>query len=475
MGGARLATISDALPSDVGKSLDPVRSLLDALPVDAPTDQPGPPPRRRWAGRARPADVANLTFDPAAGRFAIKKADGSGSDVRDGGEPASWLQFPDPNVDYEVLVEYTDTTFTTTAGPFQITLTFPASILTHPPPTGRAPRRAGHARRGPGQPEGALPPAEAGRARRAHGGGRDQHEAGVGDRRHSRGLGPIPADQSLSQRFVAVKAAWAGLDARRTQEAFTRVRELMAGPASVDVTLPRGSAEIHFFTATATTAANVESPWPSNVDQLQAAAAPRVVAPGTPDVSAEFTSLDASARVRLRMSVASTVPVGTFEVHRTRNTPAAESSASMGPAVAVVAAAPTGDPPSASGLRYAATWEDAVAGDWRPYLYRVVAVPTLGAPEREQGLLGRRSPDSPLVPVTLPPTSPPDLSAPTADDFGAAARRRRAAPLDRRLLRSTAVSGASCSPPRSPSIHLRATAPSWPRGPSRSMPWRSAP
>ena len=132
MGGTRLATISDALPSDVGKSLDPVRSLLDALPVDAPTDQPGPPPRRRWAGRARPADVANLTFDPAAGRFAIKKADGSGSDVRDGGEPASWLQFPDPNVDYEVLVEYTDTTFTTTAGPFQINLTFPASILTIP-------------------------------------------------------------------------------------------------------------------------------------------------------------------------------------------------------------------------------------------------------------------------------------------------------------------------------------------------------
>ena len=125
-------TVPSELPGDALSKLGNVRSLLDLIDLTGATreDLEGPP-RRHYFGTIRPADIANLTFDPASGRFGVRKTDGTGSDVDDGVEPTSWLAFPDPTIRYDLVVE-TDPTHTDPTGPFLLTLTLPGPVLTLP-------------------------------------------------------------------------------------------------------------------------------------------------------------------------------------------------------------------------------------------------------------------------------------------------------------------------------------------------------
>ncbi len=123
-------TVPSVLPADALSRLGQVRDLLDLIDLTGATHEDlNGPPRRHYFGSIRPADLANLTFDPASGRFAVKKTDGTGSPA--GAEPTSWLAFPDPTIAYDLEVE-TDASDANATGPFKLTLTFPSAVLTLP-------------------------------------------------------------------------------------------------------------------------------------------------------------------------------------------------------------------------------------------------------------------------------------------------------------------------------------------------------
>lgn len=236
--------------------------------------------------------------------------------------------------------------------------------------------------------------------------------------RQAAGLGPIPSNESLSQRFVAAKVAFNGLSQDKKQNIFSRLVEVLPGAASTDVTIPRGNHEINFYVATGRTQAGLESPWPTTVDQLQAAAAPSVISPSVPELSAAFVSPGGLDRIGLSMSVRSNVAVQAFEIHRTYKSPITASTSMMGPTLASVAATLSVDPATPAGVRYEAAFVDPSAGDWRTAHYRVVAVPTLSVTDQNAGRLGRRSPDSSLSSLLLPPSSAPDLTLIATSEWG---------------------------------------------------------
>jgi large repetitive protein len=127
-----MASLPGFLPPDVLNWLQSARSLLDLIDLAAAPDALlNNPPRKQWQGSLRPAEIANLTYDPATGRFAVKQNNGTGSDVADGGDPDSWLSFPDPTIVYDLTVE-TDPTHTHATGPFDLKLTLPEAVLTFP-------------------------------------------------------------------------------------------------------------------------------------------------------------------------------------------------------------------------------------------------------------------------------------------------------------------------------------------------------
>lgn len=242
--------------------------------------------------------------------------------------------------------------------------------------------------------------------------------------RHEERLGGIPRDQSLSERFATLKDLFMGLSSQLKREVFTRVRDIAPGPTVEDVALPKGSREIHFFLATATTSANVESPWPTHVDQLQAAAAPTLVEPGVPDVSAQFMGTGATARIALEIGARSRVKIATFEVHRTSNVGATTTAGMMGPPIAVVTATVVpitpGERAHPAGQRYQAVFTDPGLPDWRRRHYRVVAVPELALSDVQNGLVGRRSKASSLASMTLPPDEAPQVHLVETSLWGAA-------------------------------------------------------
>ncbi len=258
--------------------------------------------------------------------------------------------------------------------------------------------------------------------------------------RHLAGIGPIPPAMSLSLRFVALKQAFASLTAEQKREAFARVTELTSPlPATLDHPLPRGSREIHLFTVTGITPANVESAFPTNIDQFQAAAAPTPVRPGVPEISSAIVSQGGGDRVQVDLSCRSTVPVVAFELHRTYLPAATGSTGQMGPPLASVAATVAADPETPAGLRYIATFVDPSLGDWRPARYRTRAVPLLAPADREHGRVGQRSLDSSTSTVLLPPPDAPDLVLGTVtnwapDETGVLVPITTDAPLERHPL-----------------------------------------
>lgn len=237
--------------------------------------------------------------------------------------------------------------------------------------------------------------------------------------RDAAAIGPIPPDRTLSERFVELKAAFTALSPALKREVFSRADEFPAGSATTrDFALPRGSREITLFAVTAVTPANIESPWPSDIDQLQAAAAPTVVTPGVPDLSAAFVDTVGGPRIELSMAIQSPLDVTTFEVYRTFIGEAALSSATMGPPVATATVDAVVGAGTPAGDRFEATHVDTSVGDWRPVHFRVVAVPTLVTADRERGIVTRRSLDSSLASLLLPPADPPSLTLVDVDEWG---------------------------------------------------------
>lgn len=236
--------------------------------------------------------------------------------------------------------------------------------------------------------------------------------------RSAAGLDPHPDRHlTLPDRYLNLQQAYDGLPPSKQRAAFTRYGTFDAPVDEADVPLPRGSAEIHLFAVTAVNAAGVESAWPGSHAGLQAAAAPRLVRPTVPELSAS-PHLGTGA-VDLTVSARCPLAITAFEIYATRVAAAATDVGSMGPPLQVVSVAglPVDDGAPGGPLASVAVSGLTVTEDWRPLLIRAVAVP---APvDDATGTYGARSPASPVASVTVPPSTPPDLSALTVAGWGA--------------------------------------------------------
>jgi hypothetical protein len=240
---------------------------------------------------------------------------------------------------------------------------------------------------------------------------------------------PVPTpDETLTQRLAALRAAFRANPARRP---FTRVSALPVTGTETQVSLPRGTKDLHLFVVLGVSAGGVESSWPVASDpqcgkRFVAFAAPQTVAPGPPVLEVSLTGDGQSSAfaAKLRVKTAAGARVSKVDLHRVRVPDAAASVDMMGPAVATVTgtggqftvvATPAGNPNSRSDDGVAQpigtiTGLDTVAGSWKPLFYRAVA---WGTDDADRGQYGVRSQASVVRQVIVPPSIPPDLGAPT--------------------------------------------------------------
>jgi hypothetical protein len=236
--------------------------------------------------------------------------------------------------------------------------------------------------------------------------------------RPAAGLDPHPDRHlTLSDRYQQLQDAYDALPTSKKRAVFTRYGTFDAPIDEVDVALPRGSSEIHLFAVTAVNAAGVESAWPASHAGIQAAAAPLVIRPTVPELTAS-PHLGAAA-LDLTMSARCVLAVAAFEIYATRVPDAAVDVGSMGAPLQVVA---VGGPPVDDGAPGGSLATVSVPGlpiteDWRPLLIRAVAVPI--PVDGATGTYGARSSASPVASVSVPPSTPPDLSGLTVDGWGA--------------------------------------------------------
>ena len=239
--------------------------------------------------------------------------------------------------------------------------------------------------------------------------------------RADRGL-PAPGKHlTLAQRLAALRDAFAANPERRS---FTRVNAEPVTGTAMQVSLPRGSKEIHLYLVIAVSAGNIESDWPTLADPAlrrrpMAYAAPQVVQPLPPDleVSRVLDAGVAPAAYRAAITLRSKPGprVARIELHRVRVPEATLELDMMGPPLARISGSGGGYSVSAATMAAdgfdqtigRVTGRDAVPGSWKRVYYRAVA---WAADDPTRGLYGARSLPSALREVLVPPATPPDLA-----------------------------------------------------------------
>jgi hypothetical protein len=227
---------------------------------------------------------------------------------------------------------------------------------------------------------------------------------------------------TLSQRLSELRNAFAANPSRRS---FTRVNATPVAQTSLQVTLPRGSKEIHLYVVLANSAGQVESDWPTLADpKLRkrpiAYAAPQVVLPTPPDLEVARV-LDSAAsppvwRAQVKVRSKPGAAVARVDLHRVRVPEAALALDTMGPPIAKLSGTTgpwTVKPMVSAEAGVAQTigvieGKDAVEGSWKRVFYRAVA---WAGDDPARGLYGGRSAPSAPREVVVPPATPPDLSA----------------------------------------------------------------
>lgn len=238
--------------------------------------------------------------------------------------------------------------------------------------------------------------------------------------RQTAGLSP-QADPALSpsERLVALRAAYDGLTPDRQRGVFRRLAEVDAGAGTTDVTLPRGSTDIHLFAVTIVSSTAVESPWPQGPagtaphEHLRVVIAPRLSRPEPPVVRSVPVAVTTGTEVLLKLEAASPLPVESFRLLRTRSDRAALRADTMGPAFAEAVAqvkldgaTPVRDAVTGQ-LVYEARWQGVMPPAWQPWFVRAIAVPQAIEPQR--AVRGLHSPASDVVTVLAAPDTPPVL------------------------------------------------------------------
>ena len=231
---------------------------------------------------------------------------------------------------------------------------------------------------------------------------------------------PAPPTDAPGVRLAALWAAYDALSPGDRRNAFRRLREVDGAVRELDVTLPKGSTDIHLFVVTTQTTSGVDSPWPAGPgaahDHLQAVIAPRLRRPAPPLTRA---SVAGDGTVTITLESASAVPVSHFRLLRTRSEIAARSSDSMGPPfdqAAVVTMTPTATDALTGQPVYTGTWIGSFPAAWDAWLVRAVAVPVDSVPV--QGVRGLLSEASDVTSLLVPP-GPPDLAPLVAEIWGA--------------------------------------------------------
>ena len=245
-------------------------------------------------------------------------------------------------------------------------------------------------------------------------------------------LPALPPTAPAGARLVQLRTAYdTMLTPVQRRSIFRRVLQPAADQRSADLTLPRGSTDIHLFAVVGVAPSSVESPWPQTSDGLQPFRAPTVVSPAPPALRSSFDTSGPAVALKLEVETASSVPVQSFRLHRTTSPEASRSAGTMGPAFAEVPAADSGDAPSPTGTRrYTGSWQGVPATGWRSSYYRAVAVPVPAVPT--EGVVGAPSEGSPALTLDVPPAGPPvleDLVSATWDDTGVTVLTATTAPL----------------------------------------------
>jgi hypothetical protein len=264
------------------------------------------------------------------------------------------------------------------------------------------------------------------------------------------GMPVATPDTTLTQRLAALRATFQASPARRP---FTRASAGTVTGTSTQVTLPRGTKDIHLFVVLGVSAGGVESAWPVATDpqcgkRFVAFAAPQTVAPAPPalEVSLAGDGQTVAFAADVRVKTGAGARVSKVDLHRVRVADAAVSVDMMGPPVATISgsggsftvvATPPGDPDSRSDDGRAQpigtiTGVDPVPGSWKPVFYRAVA---WGTDDADRAQYGVRSQASVPRQVVVPPSAPPDLSAlafvlPVAASANARVDFTTAAPVD---------------------------------------------
>jgi hypothetical protein len=238
--------------------------------------------------------------------------------------------------------------------------------------------------------------------------------------RADRQLGDPLKSLTLAQRLVELRDAFEADPDRRS---FTRVNAQPVSGTSMQVTLPRGTKEIHLYLVLGVSAGQVESAWPLPGSpglrkKFAAYAAPQLVSPSPPDLEVTRTldhSVDPPAyRAAVRVRTKPGAPVTRVDLHRVRVPEAAVELDTMGPPLARIegsagpytVTATDSDVPGEAQAIGTIVGLDPVQGSWRRVFYRAVAWAGDDAP---RGLFGARSKPSALREVIVPPAGAPDL------------------------------------------------------------------
>jgi len=242
--------------------------------------------------------------------------------------------------------------------------------------------------------------------------------------RQSVGLPPRAPEGTLpGVRLLQLWTAYDGLSPDRRRSMFRRLATLPGTARETDVTLPKGSTDIHLFTVTTLSRSGVESPWPAPApgqqahEHLQAAVAPRLRRPAAPEVR---SVVGAGGAVSLTLAARSRVPVREFRLFRTRSVAASRSFESMGPAFAAVPAvapaAGTLPDPVTGELTWTAELTATFDAAWDDWFVRAVAVPQDSMPV--EAVRGQISAAGEPVIVSVLPASAPDLAPLIASALG---------------------------------------------------------
>lgn len=240
------------------------------------------------------------------------------------------------------------------------------------------------------------------------------YEATESDLRAALGLPPSRPDQTLTERRAEVIDAYNLNSVRRP---FTRRYSELETGTSRDVTLPKGSRDIHFFAILAQSPSGLDSAWPTDGtpgDQLFAIAAPLIAKPQPPLLEVRRVPAPGDS---FAAEVAVTPRIGhrarRVRVFRTRLADAARRIDTMGPPVASLEASAggwtveTASDDTASDFIARVTGTDSPEGSWRRVWYRAEV---FSDEDQDRALLpGRSDPSLPQF-VVIPPEGNPDLS-----------------------------------------------------------------